>query len=105
MLYTQQEVEAHLEKLEGWEFEQGRWIVRKYTFSSFMKGIAFVDEVAAISEAFGHHPYITIDYKVVTLRLTSWDDGGITAVDIKEAQQFNETYEKRRSNDHKNGAL
>ncbi|MEC0307166.1 4a-hydroxytetrahydrobiopterin dehydratase [Paenibacillus lautus] len=101
MLYTQQEVEAHLEKLESWEFEQGRWIVRKYTFSSFMKGIAFVDEVAAISEAFGHHPYITIDYKVVTLRLTSWDDGGITAVDIKEAQQFNEAYEKSRSKDGK----
>ncbi|MGV2787479.1 4a-hydroxytetrahydrobiopterin dehydratase, partial [Clostridium perfringens] len=41
------------------------------------------------------------DYKVVTLRLTSWDDGGITAVDIKEAQQFNEAYEKSRSKDGK----
>ncbi|MBO2946055.1 4a-hydroxytetrahydrobiopterin dehydratase [Paenibacillus sp. F411] len=97
MLYTQQEVEAHLEKLEGWELEQGRWIIRKYTFPSFMKGIAFVDEVAAISEAFDHHPYITIDFKTVTLRLTSWNEGGITALDIKEAQQFNEVYEKRRS--------
>ncbi|WP_054955417.1 4a-hydroxytetrahydrobiopterin dehydratase [Paenibacillus dakarensis] len=100
MLYTQQEVETHLEQLEGWELEQGRWIIRKYTFPSFMKGIAFVDQVAAISEAFGHHPYITIDYKTVTLRLTSWDDGGITAVDIKEAQQFNEVYEKGRSTDN-----
>ncbi|MFI2859198.1 4a-hydroxytetrahydrobiopterin dehydratase [Paenibacillus sp. JSM ZJ436] len=97
MLYTQQEVEAHLEKLEGWELEQGRWIIRKYTFPSFMKGMAFVDEVAAISEAFDHHPYITIDFKTVTLRLTSWNEGGITALDIKEAQQFNEVYEKRRS--------
>ncbi|ECH9276678.1 4a-hydroxytetrahydrobiopterin dehydratase, partial [Salmonella enterica subsp. enterica] len=52
MPFTPQEVEAHLEKLEGWELEEGRWIFRKYTFSNFMKGIAFVDEVAAISEAF-----------------------------------------------------
>lgn len=94
MPFTLQEVEAHLQKLEGWELEEGRWIIRKYTFSNFMKGIAFVDEVAAISEAFNHHPYITIDYKTVTLRLTSWDDGGITAIDIKEAQQYNDAYEK-----------
>ncbi|MDQ0091592.1 4a-hydroxytetrahydrobiopterin dehydratase [Paenibacillus anaericanus] len=94
MPFTPQEVEAHLEKLEGWELEEGRWIVRKYSFSNFMKGIAFVDEVATISEAFNHHPFITIDHKTVTLRLTSWESGGITAVDIKEAQQYNEAFIK-----------
>lgn len=94
MPFTPQEVEAHLINLEGWEMEEERWIVRKYVFSNFMKGIAFVDEVAAISEAFNHHPFITIDHKTVTLRLTSWEAGGITAVDIKEAQQYNEAFEK-----------
>lgn len=99
MPFTPQEIDAYLEKLDGWEQEEGRWIVRKFNFSSYMKGIAFVAEVAAISEAFDHHPFITIDYKVVTLRLTSWEDGGITGVDIKEAQQYNEAYEKMRSQD------
>lgn len=99
MPFTLEEIEAHLQKLEGWELEEGRWIVRKYIFSSFMRGIAFVDEVAGISEAFNHHPFITIDYKTVTLRLTSWDEGGITAVDIKEAQQYNEAFERMRSED------
>ena len=97
MTYTEEELQAHLESLEGWELEEGRWIVRKYNFPSFMKGIAFVDEVAAISEAFNHHPFITIDYKTVTLRLTSWEQGGITALDIKEAQQYNEAYDKMRA--------
>jgi 4a-hydroxytetrahydrobiopterin dehydratase len=97
MTFKQQEIDAHLEKLEGWDIEGGRWIVRKFTFSNFMKGIAFVDEVAAISEAFNHHPFITIDHKMVTLRLTSWEEGGITAVDIKEAQQYNEAFTKTRS--------
>lgn len=97
MPLTSQEVEAHLTLLEGWELEEGRWVVRKYTFASFMKGIAFVDQVAAISEAFNHHPFITIDYKTVTLRLTSWEDGGITAVDIKVAQQYNEAFNKMKS--------
>ncbi|GGA53038.1 4a-hydroxytetrahydrobiopterin dehydratase [Paenibacillus physcomitrellae] len=99
MPFSPEEVEAHLQKLEGWELEEGRWIVRKFNFSSYMKGIAFVTEVAAISEAFEHHPFITIDYKVVTLRLTSWEEGGITGVDIKEAQQYNEAFEKMRSAD------
>ena len=49
MVFTQEEVEAHLGRLEGWELEEGRWIVRKFVFSNYMKGIAFVDEVAAIS--------------------------------------------------------
>lgn len=98
MVFTQEEVEAHLDILEGWEYEEGRWIVRKFTFTSFMKGIAFVDEVGLISEAFNHHPFITIDHKVVTLRLTSWDDGGITAIDIKEAQQYNEAYDRMMQN-------
>ncbi|MEC0129276.1 MULTISPECIES: 4a-hydroxytetrahydrobiopterin dehydratase [Paenibacillus] len=97
MVFSQEEVEAHLGRLEGWELEEGRWIVRKFVFSNYMKGIAFVDEVAAISEAFNHHPFITIDYTTVTLRLTSWDEGGITSVDIKEAQQYNEAFEKMRS--------
>lgn len=97
MTYTEEELQTHLESLEGWELEEGRWIVRKYNFPSFMKGIAFVDEVAAISEAFNHHPFITIDYKTVTLRLTSWEQGGITTLDIKEAQQYNEAYDKMRA--------
>ncbi|MDO7908685.1 4a-hydroxytetrahydrobiopterin dehydratase [Paenibacillus sp. JX-17] len=96
MLYTQEEVEAHLKRLDGWMHEEGRWIVRTFLFSDFMKGIAFVDEVAAISEAFNHHPFITIDYKTVTLRLTSREEGGITGLDFKEAQQYNEAFERMK---------
>ncbi|GAB6992622.1 4a-hydroxytetrahydrobiopterin dehydratase [Paenibacillus pini] len=99
MVYTEEEVKAHVKKLEGWEFIEGQWIIRKYIFSNFMKGIAFVDEVAAISEAFDHHPFITIDYKTVTLRLTSLDEGGITALDIREAHQYNELFIKMRCGD------
>lgn len=94
MAYTKEEIEAYLSNLDGWKLEEERWIVRKYVFSSFMKGIAFVDEVATISEAFDHHPLIHIDYKKVTLRLTSWSEGGLTALDFKAALQYNESFEK-----------
>jgi 4a-hydroxytetrahydrobiopterin dehydratase len=65
-------------------------------FSEYMKGIAFVDEVAAISEAFDHHPHITIDYKTVTLRLSAKEESGLAALDIRQANEFNEAFDKAR---------
>ncbi|MNP86567.1 putative pterin-4-alpha-carbinolamine dehydratase [compost metagenome] len=65
-------------------------------FSEFMKGIAFVDEVAAISEAFDHHPHITIDYKTVILRLSAKEENGLAALDIRQANEFNEAFDKTR---------
>ncbi|MDT3429018.1 4a-hydroxytetrahydrobiopterin dehydratase [Paenibacillus forsythiae] len=97
MLLTEGELREQIGKLEGWKLESGA-MVRKYMFGDFMKGIAFVDEVATISEAFDHHPHITIDYKTVILRLaTGGEDGtGITALDVREAHEFNEAFEKTR---------
>lgn len=100
--YTKEQVDAHLNLLKGWTLVEERFIERKYVFYSFMKGISFVDEVATISEAFNHHPLITINYKTVTLRLTSWDAGYLTAIDMKEAQQYNEAFEKMCSSERKN---
>ncbi|KAA1178961.1 4a-hydroxytetrahydrobiopterin dehydratase [Paenibacillus sp. FSL H8-0261] len=95
MLFTEEELREQISKLEGWKLEENT-MVRKYMFSQYMKGIAFVDEVATISEAFDHHPHITIDYKIVTLRLKSNEEDGITALDIREAHEFNEAFEKNR---------
>ena len=104
MTYTKEEVDVHLSQLKGWELVEERFIERRFIFSSFMKGISFVDEVAAISEAFNHHPLITIDYQNVILRLTSWDEGYLTAVDMKEAKQYNEAFEKMCANERNHDA-
>ncbi|MNN84911.1 putative pterin-4-alpha-carbinolamine dehydratase [compost metagenome] len=95
MQFTEQELREQVGKLEGWKLERDI-MVRKYMFNEYMKGIAFVDEVAAISEAFAHHPHITIDYKTVTLRLSANEESGLTALDIREAHEFNEAFEKTR---------
>ncbi|WP_310552070.1 4a-hydroxytetrahydrobiopterin dehydratase [Paenibacillus glufosinatiresistens] len=95
MLYTDGELDEQLRQLEGWKREE-HVLIRKYTFEEFMKGIAFVDEVAAISEAFGRHPHITIDYRNVTLHLATDRENGITAQDIRQAHEFNEAFDKTR---------
>lgn len=95
MQFTEEELQVQVSKLDGWKLEQNM-MVRKYMFNEYMKGIAFVDEVAAISEAFDHHPHITIDYKTITLRLAANEESGLTALDIREAHEFNEAFEKNR---------
>ncbi|WP_150275761.1 4a-hydroxytetrahydrobiopterin dehydratase [Paenibacillus tepidiphilus] len=95
MQLTEEELREQVGKLEGWKLEQN-FMVRKYMFSEYMKGIAFVDEVAAISEAFDHHPHITIDYKTVFLRLSAKEESGLGALEFRQAHEFNEAFEKTR---------
>ncbi|WNR44369.1 4a-hydroxytetrahydrobiopterin dehydratase [Paenibacillus roseipurpureus] len=87
-------VDERLAALNTWSLEEegSKWIMRKYRFSSFLQAIAFVKEVAQVSEAMNHHPMIAIDYRVVTLRLTSWVAGGLTELDFATAAKFEQVY-------------
>ncbi|MGO4547889.1 4a-hydroxytetrahydrobiopterin dehydratase [Paenibacillus sp. 2TAB23] len=92
MRLTDVEIEEGLSANEGWKREDGKWITKKYRFTAFMDAIAFVDRVAKASELLNHHPFIAIDYKIVTLRLTTWRGGGLTALDFQAAEAFNNAY-------------
>jgi 4a-hydroxytetrahydrobiopterin dehydratase len=84
-LLTEQEIDDQLESLSGWKVEEGKWIVKTYLLTSFLEAIAFVNRVAELSEELNHHPFISIDYRRVTLRLTTWHSGGLTELDIDSA--------------------
>lgn len=93
MRLTEEEVNVRLNRAEGWVLEEnGKWIARKYRFPAFMDGIGFVGEVALIAEELNHHPMISVDYRLVTLRLTSWNAGGLTELDFTSAQRYDEAY-------------
>ncbi|MFB0842799.1 4a-hydroxytetrahydrobiopterin dehydratase [Paenibacillus oleatilyticus] len=89
---TTEEVKARLSSLEGWTVEEGKWLVKKYRFSFFTGSIAFVNRIADIAEAMNHHPMIAIDYRMVTLRLTSWNAGGLTELDFASVVRYDEAY-------------
>lgn len=80
-------IEQQLARLPGWSRDE-KFIVRRYRFHSFPDAVAFVNRVAEKAERERHHPFIAIDYKVVTLRLTSWHAGGLTELDFHIAEQF-----------------
>lgn len=81
-----------LSAIPEWKREE-KFIHRRYKFPSFPSAISFVNRVAEIAEAQNHHPFISIDYKMVTIRLTSWHAGGLTQMDFDEAAKLDEVYE------------
>lgn len=64
-----------------WRHE-GDHLTRCLEFSSFMKAMEFVNQVARAAEEIDHHPDILISWRRVTLNLSSHDVGGITNRDF-----------------------
>jgi 4a-hydroxytetrahydrobiopterin dehydratase len=89
---TEQEIASGLKSLPEWSLDN-KTISRRYRFATFKDAIHFTNAVADEAERRNHHPFIAVDYKVVTLRLTSWHAGGLTQVDLDEAKAFDELYE------------
>jgi 4a-hydroxytetrahydrobiopterin dehydratase len=89
---TEVEIQEKLTTTPNWKLTDEKWIERKYRFSEFLNGIEFVQSVANLSEEVNHHPFISIDYKLVTLKLTSWHAKGLTALDFDLAKQYDELF-------------
>lgn len=90
---TEEQISERLEKLEGWSLQDDKWIVRKYRFKEYLDGVEFVSKIAKISEDVQHHPLISIDYKMVTVKLSSWQAKGLTDLDFKLASDYDRVYE------------
>jgi 4a-hydroxytetrahydrobiopterin dehydratase len=72
----------------GWGLADGE-LVREFTFKDFVAAMAFVNRVAELAEAAGHHPDIDIRYNRVRLALVTHDAGGITTNDLGLALKVN----------------
>jgi 4a-hydroxytetrahydrobiopterin dehydratase len=57
-------------------------IKKEFVFADFAAAMVFVNKVAELAEAEGHHPDILIEYNKVTLTLSTHDVGGLTEKDF-----------------------
>ena len=74
----------------GWTLgEDGKALVRSFTFKDFSEAFAFLTRVAMHAERQDHHPEFTSVWNRVDFRLTSHDAGGVTARDEKLAEAIN----------------
>ncbi len=81
------QLQAALLSLPAWKLEQGE-LTRTVVFQDFKQAMGFVNRVAELAEAKGHHPDIDIRYNKVRLGLVTHDAGGITEKDLRLAQEI-----------------
>ena len=72
-----------LAKLGGeWKLVDEHHLEKGYTFPSFKDNIAFLNRVAGIAEAEGHHPEMLVGFRNLTLRIWTHKIDGLTESDF-----------------------
>lgn len=79
-----------LSNVTGWALK-GKTIEKEYSFDDFAEAIAFVNQVARIAEAEGHHPDIFIHkYRYVRVSIWTHAVNGLTENDFILAAKIDE---------------
>lgn len=81
-------IKEYLPVVEGW-FLIGDQIKRDFKFKNFKEAMDFVNKVAKIAEAEGHHPDIYIFYNKVNLTLYTHAVKGLSENDFILAAKIN----------------
>jgi 4a-hydroxytetrahydrobiopterin dehydratase len=80
---TIEEIAPLLIQVKEWTLsEDKKKISKNWVFKDFLKAMNFVDQVADVAEAEGHHPDIHISYNKVTLELSTHSIGGLSENDF-----------------------
>ena len=93
-LLSESQINDNLKKLNDWEFKNNA-VSRSFNFSSFMRGIDFVNSTASLAEEENHHPDITIGWCIVKIKFTSHDLGGVTEGCINMAKLVTKLFEEK----------
>ncbi len=94
---SEQQIQERLSELKDWKLADEKWIVRKYRFRDYLQGISFVKKVAEESERVQHHPFISIEYKLITVKISSWRAKGLTDLDFKLAEYYDCLYSEMKN--------
>ena len=86
---TDEQVDAALPDLNGWQREDGA-LRRSVEFPAFLDGIDAVRRVGERAEQKDHHPDIDIRWRTVTFALVTHSEGGITDKDVEMAKEIDE---------------
>lgn len=81
-LLTEAEIPGLLTQIDGWVVEEGNCLVKTFKFRNYKTTIAFVNRVAAIAEAEGHHPVLYVSWGEVEVYLFTKVFSGLTEWDF-----------------------
>ena len=88
---TEEEANKYLSETLGWKLaDDKKSISRNFEFKDFKGSMEFVNKVADIANAEGHHPDISIFYNKVKLELSTHAVGGLSENDFILAAKINQ---------------
>ncbi len=84
--------EAYLTATQGWDLVLGEpnKLTRGLKFKDFAAAMQFINRVADIAEAEGHHPDFSVSWNRVQLELTTHAIGGLSENDFIMAARIND---------------
>jgi 4a-hydroxytetrahydrobiopterin dehydratase len=75
-------------EVPDWKIIEIKKLSREFKFKDFKEAMAFVNRVADIAEAEGHHPDIYVFYNLVRLELSTHAIGGLSENDFIVASRI-----------------
>jgi 4a-hydroxytetrahydrobiopterin dehydratase len=82
-MMTTEEVKQLMPQIPKWQVSQdGKAILRKYSFKDFYHTMAFVNAVAFIANQEGHHPDLEVGYNYCNIKFLTHAVGGLTQNDF-----------------------
>jgi 4a-hydroxytetrahydrobiopterin dehydratase len=85
------QIKKEANEMTGWTLED-ETLIKEFSFTDFLKGIDFVQNVAAYAEGAQHHPYVIIDHTTITIKWTTVDQGKLTKKDLEAARACDTFY-------------
>ena len=87
--------EGYVAQVPGWRLVTGEplKIARSLRFKDFTQSMQFIDRVAEVAEAEGHHPDFCVSWNKVKLELVTHAIGGLSENDFIMAAKINELEE------------
>jgi 4a-hydroxytetrahydrobiopterin dehydratase len=95
---TASEVDEALRSLGGWDAREGKTRIHKqYRFQDFVAAMRFVNALAALAEAEGHHPDFAVHWNTVDVTLWTHVVGGLSENDFIVAAKLDTLPESKGS--------
>jgi 4a-hydroxytetrahydrobiopterin dehydratase len=86
---SDEEIEAALDDLDGWDLDTGK-LFREFVFADFVEAVGFIMRAAVCAQVLDHHPDWSNVYKTVRVHLETHDVGGLSPLDFELAAKMNE---------------
>lgn len=91
---SSRQVTQELADFSKWKLVDEKWIERSFHFKKYLAGIHFVNQIAEYAENKQHHPLMSINYKNVSVKFSSWQEQGLTTLDFEMAKHVDALYEQ-----------